>query len=177
MGPLGAAMQFDDAYSSIAAPMRTAEGPLGMITLAHHQAGRYGSEAQAITATFASYAAVAIQNARLFSEAQEQALISTMLLQVSEASQSTMAIDDLLATMLRLTRLLMGVKKCAFLLWEEGCSALCSKPGTALSRSPIRAATQRVFPTGLRGLQLLAEQRSILYLDDPGLEMDLPRCA
>ena len=109
-GPLGAALQFDSDYSSIAAPLRTKSQPLGILTLAHRQSGRYGSEAQAITATFASYAAVAIQNARLYTEAQEQALISTMLLQVAEASQTILTIDDLLSTMIRLTRLLVGVK-------------------------------------------------------------------
>ncbi|HEX9019114.1 MAG TPA: GAF domain-containing protein, partial [Anaerolineaceae bacterium] len=64
LGPLGEAMNFKQNYSSIAAPLRTNKRPLGLLTLAHHLDGRYGSEAQAITATFASYAAVAIQNAR-----------------------------------------------------------------------------------------------------------------
>ena len=72
-----------------------------------------------MTATFTGYAAVAIQNARLFSEAQEQAWVATMLVQVAEATQSVLSVDDLLATMLRLTRLLVGVRKCAFLLHLE----------------------------------------------------------
>jgi GAF domain-containing protein len=37
---------------------------------------------------FASYAAVAIENARLYETAQEQAWISAVLLKVAEATQS-----------------------------------------------------------------------------------------
>lgn len=175
IGPLGEAMGFERGYSSIAAPMRTSEGPLGMITMVHHQNGRYGSEAQAITSTFASYAAVAIQNARLYTEAQEQALISTMLLQVSEASQSTMVIDDLLATMVRLARLLMGVKKCAFLLWEDGLQSYTLKAWYGFEpQFEAGNPNARTFAPTLSGLQHLAEERSIVYLDDPGFELDLP---
>jgi serine phosphatase RsbU (regulator of sigma subunit)/putative methionine-R-sulfoxide reductase with GAF domain len=120
IGPLGTALGYDGDYSSIIAPLRAGSNPLGLLVLVHHTSGRYGSEAQSMTATFASYAAVAILNARLVSESQQQAWVSSMLLQVAEASQTTLALEDLLSTMLRLTRLLTGVRKCAFFLREEG---------------------------------------------------------
>lgn len=174
-GPLGAALELSPSYSSIAAPLRTGQRPLGMLTLAHHQEGRYGSEAQAITATFASYAAVAIQNARLYSETQEQALISTMLLQVSEASQSTMTVEDLLATMVRLTRLLMGVKKCAFLLWEDALQSFVLKAWYGFEPDPEgNVQSQRLFSARLPALKLLGAERTQHYLDDPGIEIALP---
>ena len=174
-GPLGAALQFDSDYSSIAAPMRTKSQPLGILTLAHRQSGRYGSEAQAITATFASYAAVAIQNARLYTEAQEQALISTMLLQVAEASQTILTIDDLLSTMIRLTRLLVGVKKCAFLLWEESLQSFQLK-ATYGFEPESEAADQdtRLFSPHLPALASLIANRSLIYLSDPAQEINLP---
>jgi phosphoserine phosphatase RsbU/P len=170
-GPLGAALGFHPEYSSIAAPMRTNQRALGIITLAHHQEGRYGSEAQAITATFASYAAVAILNARLYNESQEQALISTMLLQVAEASQSTLNIDGLLSTMIRLTRLLMGVKKCAFLLWEDSLQSFELK--TWYGFEP-EGSLPRLFSARLPAITRLIEDQSMLYLDDPAIELGLP---
>ncbi len=175
LGPLGAAMDFPANYSSIAAPMRNNERPLGLITLAHHQNGRYGSESQAITATFASYAAVAIQNSRLYNESQEQALISTMLLQVAEASQTTMTIEDLLATMIRLSRLLMGVKKCTFLLWEESLQSFVIRAWYGFE--PGRDANGEVnrrFTLQTPALARLAQDRSLLYLDDVEVEMNFP---
>jgi phosphoserine phosphatase RsbU/P len=170
-GPLGAAKGFSQNYSSIAAPMRTRQRVLGMLTLAHSQDGRYGGEAQAITATFASYAAVAIQNARLYTEAQEQALISTMLLQVAEASQTTMTIENLLSTMVRLTRLLVGVKQCAFLLWEESLEAFELKAWYGFE--PGHQAN-RLHSPKLPALEQLVAEKSTLYLQDPEEEVNLP---
>jgi serine phosphatase RsbU (regulator of sigma subunit)/putative methionine-R-sulfoxide reductase with GAF domain len=118
-GPLGTALQFPPDHSSIAAPLLAGEQCLGVITLAHHSPGRYGSEARDMTTTFASYAAVAIQNARLFTEAQEQAWVSTVLLQVSDAIKEITSIDELFSTLVRLIPVLVGVEKCATFLWDE----------------------------------------------------------
>jgi GAF domain-containing protein len=118
-GPLGTALQFPPDHSSIAAPLLAGEQCLGVITLAHHTSGRYGSEARDMTTTFASYAAVAIQNARLFTEAQEEAWVSTVLLQVSDAIKAISNVDELFSTLVRLIPVLVGVEKCATFLWEE----------------------------------------------------------
>jgi serine phosphatase RsbU (regulator of sigma subunit)/putative methionine-R-sulfoxide reductase with GAF domain len=170
-GPLGAALGYQQNYSSIAAPMQTGQRPLGVIMLAHEQEGRYGIESQAITATFASYAAVAIQNARLYNETQEQALISTMLLQVAEASQSILNVDDLLATMIRMTRLLVGVKKSAFLLWEDGLQSFVLKAWYGFEPA---GEEHRLVSSRLPAAARLIDERTTLYIDDPAHELQLP---
>jgi serine phosphatase RsbU (regulator of sigma subunit)/putative methionine-R-sulfoxide reductase with GAF domain len=118
-GPLGKALKFPVDYSSISVPLRAGEKVLGSLTLAHHLNGRYGSEASAISATFASYAAVAIQNARLFASAQQEAWSSTVMLQVAEACQSIASEDELLSTMSRLAPLLVGIDQCGFYLYDQ----------------------------------------------------------
>ncbi|HLO17981.1 MAG TPA: GAF domain-containing protein [Anaerolineales bacterium] len=50
---------FEQDYSGLAVPLRVGDQPYGVITLSHSTPGRYGHEAQTMTATFASYAAVA----------------------------------------------------------------------------------------------------------------------
>ncbi|HWQ47117.1 MAG TPA: GAF domain-containing protein [Longilinea sp.] len=117
-GPLGVALGFPQDYSSIAAPLKSGDKVLGLITMAHHSANRYGSEASAILTTFASYAAVAIQNARNYANAQEQAWTATVLLQVSESIQEITSLSDLLATVARLTPLLVGVERCALFTYD-----------------------------------------------------------
>jgi len=117
--PLGAALEFAPDYSAIAAPLRAARRRLGILALAHHTPERYGAEARTITAAFASYAAVAIENARLYQAAQEQAWISTVLLQVAEATQSLATLDEVLEAVVRLAPMLAGVDRCALLLWDE----------------------------------------------------------
>lgn len=176
IGPLGAAQGFARSYSSIATPLVTSGRPLGILTLAHSSGGRYGSEAQAITSTFANYAAVAIQNARLYREAQEQALISTMLLQIAEASQSTLSVDDLLATMIRLARLLMGVRKCAFLVWQDNLGQFELKAWYGFEPDGIgnEPTKQLLFSATLPAMTRLMDEKSTIYLDDPLEELNLP---
>lgn len=118
-GPLGLALNYAPDYSSLAAPLYSGEVPLGLLTIAHHTANRYGHEARAISTTFASYASVAIENARLYSEAQRNAWTSSVLLQVAENTRSLTSVSELLSAMVRLPPLLIGVKKSAFILWSE----------------------------------------------------------
>jgi serine phosphatase RsbU (regulator of sigma subunit) len=117
--PLGAALHFPADYSAIAAPLRVRDQPRGLLILAHHTAGRYGSEAQSMTAAFASYAAVAIENARLYEEAHEQAWVSTVLLQVANATQSINNLNELLATVIHITPMLAGVRACLLYIRDE----------------------------------------------------------
>ena len=111
IGPAGLTAGFDANYSSIVAPLRVGDRPLGILTLAHHTSGRYGHEARAIASTFANYAAVAIENARLFDSAQEQAYASAALLQVAQAVVSLNDLDEILSSIIRIMPILVGVKR------------------------------------------------------------------
>jgi len=116
--PEGQAAGFDRNYSSLAAPLRVGQQPVGVIALAHRTPGRYGHEAQAMTTTFASYAAVAIENARLYDSAQEQAYASAALLQVAQAVVSLNELDEILGTIVRIMPILVGVERVAIYLWD-----------------------------------------------------------
>ena len=117
--PLAAALGFPQDYSAIAAPLRIGDQHLGVLVLIHHTAGRYGSEASSMAATFSSYAAVAIENTRLYEDAHEQAWVSTVLLQVAEAAQTITNARDLTAAIARITPMLVGVSACAIFNLDE----------------------------------------------------------
>ena len=172
-GPLGAALGFPDDYSLIAAPLRTGDELLGLVILTHHTANRYGTEARSILSTFASYAAVAIQNARLYSEAQTQAWLSTILLQVAEVSQSVNSVDELLSSMVRLTRLLVGLKKCAVFLWDEVQEAFIMKDSYGIEQ-PHRTIFD---PSEVPAITQMRLSRSMVYIQDAASELNLPAAA
>ncbi len=117
-GPSALAAGFDSDHSAIAVPLRIGDQSVGILTLAHHTPGRYGHEARAMTTTFASYAAVAIENARLFDSAQEQAYASAALLQVAQAVVSLSDLEDILSTIVRIMPILVGVERTAIYLWD-----------------------------------------------------------
>jgi sigma-B regulation protein RsbU (phosphoserine phosphatase) len=117
-GPLGEAMGYKADYSSIATALTANGKPLGVIALAQELPNRYGDEARNMVDAFASYASVAIGNARLYATSQEQAWVATVLLQVASALQAVTSPEEMSATIVRLAPLLVGVKGCAMLLWD-----------------------------------------------------------
>ncbi len=174
LGPLGKAMDFPQNYSSIAAPLRAGEEPLGILTLAHSTSGRYGSEAQLISATFANYAAVAIQNNRFYASSQEQAWISTILLQVAEASQSVFTVEELFDTMARLTPLLIGVKHCALFAWNEARQEFNLKSHYGLDL-PLKI--DLTLGSDVPAMQQLLTTRTAVFVDDALHDLQIPAAA
>jgi phosphoserine phosphatase RsbU/P len=175
VGPLGTVLKAPITYSSVAAPMRAGDQVLGVLTLAHTTPGRYGPEAQAMTTTFASYAAVAVQNSRLFSEAQSQAWTSTVLLQVANASQASNTVDDLLDTMVRLTPLLIGVTKCAFFLWDDNSKVFILKNWYGI-QVPDRL-TLTFTEDGNPAFSRLRATLDTVFIEDANVELSLPDAA
>lgn len=170
-GPLGFACNMPQNYSSLAVPLRAGENVLGTLTLAHHLDGRYGSEASAISATFANYAAVAIQNARLFSTAQEEAWSSTVLLQVTEASQNITNDEELLTTMNRLIPLLVGIDKCAFFQLDSQKSTFIMKSWYGFHPTDVEKSISEI--DSLPFLKLITTRQPV-YLTDQQTEVDFP---
>ena len=117
--PSGKAAGYSSEYSSVAVPMRVGDKPIGLIALAHHERGRYGHEASGIVETFASYAAVSIENGRLYDAAQEQAYASAALLQVAQAVSSPSEIQDVLEHVIRSMPILLGVSSAALYAWDS----------------------------------------------------------
>jgi len=168
--PLGQVLNFPPDYSAIIAPLRAGGQPLGVMILAHRTANRYGSEALLIATTLASYAAVAIQNNRLFASAQEQAWISTILLQIAETSQTIHSEEDLAETFTRLIPLLVGIKQCAFFIWDENHQAFFLKAQHGLPNPP---SPQTPFDQRIPAVARLLISKSALIIEDPIREFAL----
>jgi len=147
--PAGLAAGYDGNYSSIAAPLRVGDRPLGVLALAHHTSGRYGHEAQDITTTFASYAAVAIENARLYDSAQEQAYASAALLQVAQAVVSLSDLEEILSSITRIMPILVGVKRVALYRWDAERGSFTASQEYGFSENEETIMTEREFRAGV----------------------------
>jgi sigma-B regulation protein RsbU (phosphoserine phosphatase) len=144
----GATAGFNADYSGLAVPLRVGDQHLGIITLAHSTSGRYGHEAQAMTTTFASYAAVAIENARLYDSAQEQAYASAALLQVAQAIVSLSDLDEMLGTIIRIMPILVGVERAALYQWDAEKELYRPSQQYGLSEDDERNFWNRSFSPG-----------------------------
>ncbi len=67
----------------------------------------------------ANQAALAIESTQLYAAQQEEAWVTTALLQVAQAVNAQVALDSTLETVARLTPLLVGVLRCIVLPWDE----------------------------------------------------------
>ncbi|MBI5946269.1 MAG: GAF domain-containing protein [Chloroflexi bacterium] len=146
--PSGLTAGYESNYSSIAAPLRVGDRPLGVLTLAHHTSGRYGHEAQAITTTFASYAAVAIENARLYDSAQEQAYASAALLQVAQAVVSLNDVEEILGSITRIMPILVGVHRVALYRFDAERNVFTASHEYGFSDEEEFAMTETEFRLG-----------------------------
>ena len=144
----GLAAGFDQDYSALAVPLRIGDQPLGVITLAHSTPGRYGHEARTMTTTFASYAAVAIENARLYDAAQEQAYASAALLQVAQAIVSLNDLDEILSTIIRIMPILVGVARAALYQWDADKKRFLPSQEYGLSNEDENSFWERSFAPG-----------------------------
>jgi phosphoserine phosphatase RsbU/P len=165
--PLAVALKFPEDYSSIGAPLRIGDQSLGVLMLSHHTSGRYGQEASGITATFGSYAAVATENTRLYEAAHEQAWVSTVLLQVAEATQAITDPNDLLGAITRITPMLVGVDACAIYTLDED-DVFIPSAVSGLDQERQTAFFQQRFETEQVAAfdELLTERRpSLIRLD------------
>ncbi len=162
--PAGLAAGYDRNYSSIAAPLRVGDRPLGVLALAHHTSGRYGHEAQGITTTFASYAAVAIENARLYDSAQEQAYASAALLQVAQAVVSMSDLEEILSSITRIMPILVGVKRVALYRWDAERTSFTASQEYGFSNEEEAIMTEREFTNGVFPLLDLAKEENRLII-------------
>ncbi|NLE51704.1 MAG: GAF domain-containing protein [Chloroflexi bacterium] len=81
----------------------------------------------------ANQAALAIESAQLLAAQQEEAWVSTALLQVAEAVNTQIDPDQSLETIVRLTPLLVGIERCGVLKWDPAQHCFFGGPSWGLS--------------------------------------------
>jgi len=126
-----------------------------------------------LIAAFASQAAIAIANARLYNSQIEQAWVSTALLQVAEATTQATEVSEVAQAVARLTPMLAGVDRCAVLLAEGDefvINAFYSDKGAVPAAEP----PLRFAPADWPQLQMVIETCEPLVISAPDLDDSMP---
>ena len=127
-------IDFPPDHSCLGAPILIREKLIGVLTVDCTEPGRYADEDLALVDVLAGQAASALENARLYAAGQEDAWISTALLEVFEATSVAESVDEVLGTVVRITPMLVGVDRCTILLWSEeleACQVAADYPESA----------------------------------------------
>ncbi len=94
----------------------------------------------------ANQAALVLQSARLVEAQREEAYVSMALLQVAEAVGRSTDLEQTLATVVRITPILVGVETCAILLWDQDAAYLVPYQQYGLGREERSALGQLRIP-------------------------------
>jgi serine phosphatase RsbU (regulator of sigma subunit)/putative methionine-R-sulfoxide reductase with GAF domain len=132
--PIANLLAYEPDHSAVLAPLRVQDRVLGLLTMAHREPGRYGREARAISSAFANQAAIAIENARLFRIAQEEAEIKSALLKVVEVTQGFGDLSRVLAAVVQIPPLVAEVDRCA--IWRRQPQTDVFEPEAAFGFDP-----------------------------------------
>jgi phosphoserine phosphatase RsbU/P len=172
--PLGGILHYDDNYSAIAAPLRVHDQLIGVIVSSHQQPDRYDAESLSVIQTFSNYSANALENARLYRVAHDQAWISTVLLQVAESTQSITKLDDLLATVARILPELIGANACAVFLWDPNIESYFGNASSGFSEAQSERLKTWNIPAGtIPAFEVLKENRNPVILDITNLPKEI----
>ncbi len=129
--------RFDPAAPRTAAelivPLKVEGKLLGVMEVQADKPHAFSAADMFVMQSLGNQVAVAIHQANLFSDVQQEAYISNALLQVADALGSLTNIEEILQTMVRLTPLLVGAEKCLVLLWDGRESQLMGSASYGLS--------------------------------------------
>ncbi|HUT14774.1 MAG TPA: GAF domain-containing protein [Anaerolineae bacterium] len=123
-----------DTRAELAVPLKVEERIVGVLDVQSNEKDTFSSEDLFVLQTLAAQVAIAVENARLYADRQEEAWISTALLQVAEAVGSLDSLDEILETVVRITPMLAGVDRCSILLWDDEMQEFASAKGYAIDR-------------------------------------------
>ncbi len=104
----------------LAVPLTVKERTLGVLKLLHREPRSFPYEEVEFLRALATQAALAIDNARLFSAQREEAETSAGLLRLAEAIEGVQALDEVLDTVVGTTAELLGGTQCLLFLFNPG---------------------------------------------------------
>lgn len=107
-GPFTGDTHLEDLHAGITAPMIYRGQPIGFLQAFKKQPGYYSDKDGQVAMAMASQAAMAIENARLYSETRRRALQLEAVSQVSQKAISILEMDQLLVEVVRLIRDKLG---------------------------------------------------------------------
>jgi sigma-B regulation protein RsbU (phosphoserine phosphatase) len=172
--PIGQALGFEGDYSAIIAPLMVNGHAMGIFLCVDRQIDRYDSESLALVQAFANSASLAIENTRLYSAAHDQAWITTVVLQVAEATQSITNMDELLETIANIIPGLVSASTCAIFLWDASYETFTEKASNGFDdEQSARLKAWDIPPGAVLAFEELKNTRSPVILDSDTISSDV----
>ena len=163
----GRSMQYADIpiHALVAAPLMVGTRLVGVILVATTDPRRQFTPADLhLLNLFAQQAAIAIENARLFSETERRVAELATLTDIGQALSSALRVDEVVQLVYEQTRRVMNAETMIIVLYDQERNEI----RCAFSNRPDDAVPGQLIPnTGLTGY-IIRQRRSVLLPDDAG---------
>ena len=108
-----------DTHAELAMPLLVEGEVVGVLDVQRTEVGAFVENDTFILGTLADQVAVAVNSARAFEAQREEAWVTTVMLQVAEATSQAESVDAVLDAAVRVTAMLAGVASCTIWLWDD----------------------------------------------------------
>ena len=108
-----------DTRAELAMPLVVEGTVVGVLDVQSTHAGAFGPDDLFTLATLADQVAVAVNSALAYEAQRVEAWVTTVLLQVAEATSQAGSMDEVLESAVRVTAMLAGVESTTIWLWDE----------------------------------------------------------
>jgi sigma-B regulation protein RsbU (phosphoserine phosphatase) len=108
-----------DTRAELAVPLITKGEVLGVLDVQSAETGAFTQDDLFVLQTLADQVGVAINLARAHKAQQEEAWITTVMLEMAETISGADGVQDVLDAAVRVTAMLAGVESCTVWLWDE----------------------------------------------------------
>jgi serine phosphatase RsbU (regulator of sigma subunit)/putative methionine-R-sulfoxide reductase with GAF domain len=108
-----------DTRAELAVPLIVEGEVLGVLDVQSTETGAFGPDDLFVLTTLADQVAVAVNSARAYEAQQEEAWLTTVMLQVAEATGQADGIGEVLDAAVRVITMLAGVDSCTIWLWDD----------------------------------------------------------
>ncbi len=108
-----------DTRAELAVPLRMEHEVLGVLDVQNTEVDTFDADDLFILSTLADQVAVAVNAARAYEAQQEEAWVTTVMLQVAEVTGVADGVDEVLDAAARVIAMLAGVESCSIWLWND----------------------------------------------------------
>ena len=148
----------------LAEPLLYRDEVVGVLAIAREDAGRpFTGETQDLLRLFATQAAIAIENARLFAAAEAAARKAQSLYEVAHSVTTSVGVAEVLRLIAAKTTVLLGTPHAQVVLWDD--ATQCLRLGAACGTEASTVQTQ-TFRLGAGVNGVVAQTRTPLIVND-----------
>ncbi len=154
-----------DTRAELAMPMLVDGEIVGVLDVQSDQLNAFAPDDIFVVRTMADQAAVAVNAARAYEAQRVEAWVTTVMLQVAEATSQVDNVGDVLDAAVRVTAMLAGVESVVIWLWDEEQQAFEVGSSFGLAGGPDQSVALRVRPEEWPVFETLRTTRAPSFVD------------